>query len=92
MIFKPKTKKEINDLAWHLHFDIVSVFLRNNRWYMHTEGKCIYLNNKNKCMIYEKRPYRCRQHNPAECERYGKWYDYIFYTPKDLEAYILKNK
>lgn len=89
-IFKPTTKKEIVDLAWHLHFDTVSVFLRNKRWYMYTKGKCMYIGTNNKCMDYENRSDRCRQHNPPGCERHGKWYDVMLETPADLRRYLNK--
>jgi len=47
-------------------FYTVKVFIRNRRWYALIKGRCIYLDKKNKCTIYEKRSDICRNHMPPE--------------------------
>jgi len=91
-IGKPVTKSEKEDLKWQLHFDTVKVYIRSNRWYQQVDGNCIYLNKKNRCTIYEKRPDKCRKHNPPDCELYGKYYDTMFTRPEELEEYFKKQK
>jgi len=87
-ITKPRTKSEIEETKWYLHFDTVSIFIRNRRWHLLVKGKCIYLDDNNLCSIYEKRPEKCRKHNPPDCERYGKFYDVLISTPEELEKYL----
>jgi Fe-S-cluster containining protein len=87
-IGKPANREEIDDLKWQLHFDTVRVYIRNNRWYQLVEGKCIYLDEHNRCRIYETRPDRCRRHNPPNCEFFGDFFDVMFTTPEDLENYF----
>jgi len=88
MITKPRTSSEIRELDWYLHFDTVSVAIRNYRWYLVIKGKCIYLSRNNMCKIYDKRPAICRRHNPPNCERYGTWYDVLISTPDELKRYL----
>ncbi len=88
MINRPRTKEEIEELKWQLHFDTVKVFIRNHRWHVLTRGRCIYLNRRNLCDIYERRPEKCRQHAPPDCERYGEYYDVLISTPEELERHL----
>ena len=88
LITKPRTKEEIDELAWQLRYDTIRVFIREHRWYLMTEGRCIYLTSENLCSIYERRPSICRRHNPPECERYGKFYDAMIETPEALVRHL----
>jgi len=92
LISRPRTKSEIDSLKWQLHFDTVSVRIRNRRWYLLIKGKCIYLDRNNLCKIYDRRPSRCRRHNPPECEFFGEWFDESITTPEELEAYLSRRK
>lgn len=85
---KPRNAEDREDLKWHLHYDTVRVIVRNRRWYLLVEGKCIYLDGNNLCTIYPKRPDKCRRHNPPSCEYYAGYYDVILNTPEDLERYF----
>jgi len=92
MIIKPETKTEINQLKWYLHFDTVNIFIRNHKWYLMIKGKCIYLNRKNLCKIYNTRPLKCRRHRPPSCERFGRFYDTLISKPDGLENYLKGKK
>jgi Fe-S-cluster containining protein len=87
-ILKPTTKSEIEDLKWHLYYDTVKVYITSNRWHLLIKGKCIYLNRKNLCSIYDRRPAKCRRHNPPDCERFGEIYDVLISTPDELDEYL----
>ena len=89
---KPRTKDEIFEMKWHLQYDTVSVCIRNRRWYLLIKGRCIYLDENNLCKIYDRRPDRCRRHNPPDCERFASWYDIRIDTPEELESYLRKEK
>lgn len=91
-IGSPKTKDEIDDLLWQVQFDTVRVYIRNRKWYQLVKGDCMYLDKNNRCMIYDNRPDKCREHLPPECERYGEFWDVMFNTPQELEAYLKKRE
>jgi len=89
---KPRTQSDIDYYRWHLQYDTVSIAIRSHRWYMVVEGRCIYLDERDLCTVYEDRPDTCRDHNPPGCEHYGKWYDKRIKRPEQLEAYFEKEK
>ncbi|MFA7114685.1 MAG: YkgJ family cysteine cluster protein [Candidatus Omnitrophota bacterium] len=91
-IGRPVTKSEIEDLKWQLQFDTVRVYIRHHRWYQLVDGKCMYLDKDYRCTIYDKRPKKCRDYNPPDCELNHKFYDIMFETPDDLEKYLKKSK
>ena len=87
-IGKPETRSEVNDLKWQLRWDTVRVYIRNNRWYQLVEGRCMYLSDDDRCLIYHDRPDICRRHNPPDCEFFGDFYDVMISTPDELETYL----
>jgi Fe-S-cluster containining protein len=87
-ILKPTTKKEVEDLMWHLNYDSVGVYIRNRRWHLIVQGRCQFLDKNNLCTIYEDRFDTCRQHMPPYCERFDDWYDVLFTTPFELKEYL----
>lgn len=91
-INKPRAADDIFELKWKLQYETVRVYVRSHRWYLLIEGRCTCLTRDNLCRIYAKRPRRCREHNPPECERYGKFYDALITTPEELEAYLARRK
>jgi len=92
MITRPQNKTDLNELSWYLHYDTVTICIRNHRWYLAIKGRCIYLTSGNLCKIYEKRPVRCRRHDPPDCERFGSWHDVVISTPEELTRYLKKRK
>ena len=89
---RPRTRSEIDYYKWHVQYDTVRIAIRARRWYLVVEGRCIYLDGKNLCTIYDRRPEICRKHNPPDCERYGRWYDVMIETPEELEAHLTGRK
>jgi len=87
-ITRPRTREDIDELKWDLQYDTVRVFIKNRRWHEIIEGKCIYLLKNNLCKIYDRRPKKCRDHMPPDCDRFGEYYDVLIQTPEELEAYL----
>lgn len=87
-ILRPRTKQEIEDLKWQLRFDTVRIYIRGRRWYQLIKGRCMYLDENDRCKIYDERPDMCRNHNPPDCEFFGTFYDVMLESPADLEAYL----
>lgn len=91
-IIRPRTKQEVADILWQLHFENINFFIRNKRWYQLILGRCIYLDENDMCSKYDKRPEVCRDHNPPACEHHGSIYDTLFETPEDLEKWIAREE
>lgn len=89
-VLRPKNKKELDELRWHLYYDTVKVYIASNRWHLLIEGRCIHLGRDNLCGIYKDRPWRCRKHNPPHCEKYGGYWDTLISTPYELDDYLRK--
>ncbi len=89
-ITKPKNREDIDELKWDLQYNTVRVFIKSNRWYEIIEGRCTYLDKKNLCSIYDKRPKKCRTHMPPACDWFGQYYDILISTPEELDAYLKK--
>ena len=89
---KPRTRHDIDYYKWHLQFDTVSLAISGHRWYSVFKARCMYLDDDNLCTIYDRRPEKCRRHNPPNCEHFGKWYDVMLTLPEELEDYLAKEK
>jgi len=91
-IEKPKTDQDVEELKWELQYDTVRCFVRSHRWYRLVKGRCIYLDRNNRCKIYARRPKRCREHKPPDCEFFGEFYDVMITTPEELDEYLAARK
>jgi len=89
---RPRTRFDIDQMKWYLHFDTVSVYVRNHRWYLLIKGKCMYLGEDTLCTNYENRPDVCREHNPPDCERYADFFDVMITTPDELDEFLKPKK
>jgi len=86
---RPRTRFDIGQMKWYLHFDVVKVFIRHHRWYYLIDGsRCMYLDENNMCTKYEERMDVCRDHNPPECELFGEFWDVMITTPEELDEYL----
>ena len=90
-IDKPKNEEDIFELKWELQYDTIRVYIRSHRWYRIIAGRCQYLNDHDRCTIYERRPKRCRELGPPECEACGDFFDVMISTPQELEAHLAKS-
>jgi len=91
-ISRPRSKHDIEELKWQLHFDTVRVFIAKRRWHLLVKGTCMYLGPDGLCTIYERRPAKCREHNPPDCERFGQYWDVMISTPEELKRYLASAK
>jgi Fe-S-cluster containining protein len=85
---RPRTRADVDELKWHIQYEGVSAFVANRRWYIQVRSRCKYLTRENLCSIYERRPQRCRRHNPPDCERHGDYFTVRLDTPEELEAHV----
>ena len=92
VIDKPKSKSDIEHYKWQLQYDTVRIAITGKKWHTVYEGRCIYLDENNLCTIYDRRPKKCRKHNPPDCEHFGPWYDVLIETPEELAEYLKAEK
>ncbi len=88
-IDEPETPEEFDDVRWYLAHENVHVFVEDGDWYLAVQTKCQYLQDDNRCGIYEDRPKICREYSTENCDYHIGQYDYdqYFICPTQLEAY-----
>ncbi len=65
----PKSVIGVEEIRWLLSHKNIFIFKDDeNTWHAEFQTPCKYLDNQNKCKIYEKRSTVCRDHNHEECE------------------------
>jgi uncharacterized protein len=90
---EPKTRKDYESLLWKLAHEKVSIYIYRKAWYIMIHTRCNFLSPTNKCMIYDTRPYICREHSVKTCEYTGAEYGFSehFKSYDDLLTYIKEN-
>jgi len=87
---EPKTKRDFDDLKWFLCHKNVLVYIDNeDEWIVEFQTICKYLDEHNKCKIYEERPKICREHDVDDCDinGTGKPHKILFKELKDVDRY-----
>ncbi len=88
-IDEPDSPEEFDDIRWYLAHENVHIFVEDDQWYLSVQTRCQYLQDDNKCGIYEDRPKICRQYSTDNCDYHTGQYDFqqYFTKPEQLEAY-----
>ena len=64
----PRDKIDMEEIRWFLAHRDISVYVVSRRWNVEIRNRCKYLNRRNRCDIYEKRPEICRLYDVESCE------------------------
>ena len=90
---EPEDRKDFESMLWQIAHQKVSFYIHRKKWYMMVHTRCNFLSEDNQCMIYENRPYICREHSTENCEYTGEDYGFTehFKSYDDLLAYIKEN-
>jgi len=94
-IDEPETKEDWDEIRWFLCHKNVLVYKDNDGdWLVEYLTDCKYLDENNKCKIYEKRPKTCREHDPESCQANGEGEigNPVFKSVEDLEKYLKEQK
>ncbi|MBR5627203.1 MAG: YkgJ family cysteine cluster protein [Thermoguttaceae bacterium] len=84
----PENYKQFDFVRWYLLHDRASVFVEDGTWYLLVHTPCKYLDEKNRCGIYETRPQICREYTTKKCEYNNNFvYDQYFEVPEQVEEY-----
>jgi len=89
-IDEPKNKEDFDELKWFLHHKKVIVYLdEEDEWIVEFQTPCRYLDENNKCMIYDKRPDVCKEHSLDECDLNGdgESHKILLEKPEDVDKY-----
>jgi len=67
----PRTKRDFDHIRWYLlHKNVAVTADYDGTWFIQFSTTCEWLVD-GKCSHYELRPDICREHDPADCERYN---------------------
>lgn len=64
----PRDKIDLEEIRWFLAHRDISVYVASRRWNVEVRNRCKYLNRRNLCEIYEKRPEICSLYEVESCE------------------------
>jgi len=86
----PEDWDDFDDIRWYLNHENVTVFLEDGDWYINIKNKCKYLDENNRCQIYDKRPNICRGYTTNDCDKTSAEYDYDLHFKNDrqMEEYM----
>jgi len=88
-IDRPESHEDFENIRWYLAHEDVTVFIDKGQWYISFASRCRYLQDDNRCGIYEKRPRICRSYRTDNCDYHGGEYRYeaYFSEPDQIERY-----
>jgi uncharacterized protein len=86
----PTCKSDFENIRWYLCHHNSSIYAeKGNKWFLHIESACRFLNEDGRCGVYDKRPQICREHDPSECEYDSEYKPKLMFTNLDeLDNYI----
>jgi Fe-S-cluster containining protein len=94
-IDEPETQEDWDEIRWFLYHENIIVYKDNEGdWLIEFHTRCKHLDENNKCMIYDKRPKTCREHDVESCQVNGEGNigEIVFRTVEDLEKYLKEQK
>ena len=84
----PESWQDFEFIRWYLVHDRASVFVEEGVWYLMVHTQCHYLQDDNRCGIYETRPDICREYSTSDCEYEDNWtYEHYFETAQQVYEY-----
>ncbi len=91
---EPETEDDWEEIKWQVAHDNVRVIKDNDDdWCVEFLTTCSHQASDGKCMIYENRPGKCREHSAENCiiNGEGEYYKVILNTIEDVEKYLREN-
>ncbi len=92
-IDEPEDFDDFDSIRWYLYHGSNYVFVEEGKWYLCVTTHCRNLDGNRRCLVYDRRPLICREHDASECEFEDEmeWnYDRCFRTPEEVEKYMRK--
>ena len=89
----PKDKDAWDEIRWYVMHENVYVYQDNDgEWHVEFRTPCKNLGVDNKCLIYDKRPLVCRDHNVEECDINCDCVKIMFRCAEDVDRFLRKAK
>lgn len=87
---KPKKIKDFDEFRWFVAHKNINIFVDGkNDWNLEFLTPCEFLNEENRCEIYDKRPKICRNFSVEDCPHHNEYSEkYTFTSLSELEDYI----
>lgn len=77
-----------DQLRWFIAHQSVSVFRDDSTYFLQIQTPCRYLDERNRCGNYAKRPKICRDYSADKCEYWIEGvFDGYFEVPEQVEEY-----
>lgn len=87
----PRSRLDFDNLGWFLAHENTVLYVEDRKWYLCVRSKCRYLDENNRCTIYENRFQACQDHSDENCEFDSEYKpDLTFTTPEQLASYAEK--
>lgn len=64
----PRSREDFDHLLWQVSHENINVFKDSDGWFLHIYTRCVHLQDKGICGIYERRPLVCREYDNDYCE------------------------
>ena len=86
----PEGLEDFEDIKWYVCHENVYVYVEEDgTWNLEFITPCKFLGEKNKCLIYDKRPRICREFSQDECPFHNTYKElFRFEKPEDVEKYV----
>lgn len=86
----PENLEDLENIKWYVCHKNVSVYIdEEDKWYLEFATPCEFLDENNKCSIYDKRPQICRDYSANDCTFNNEYSEpYRFEKLEDVEDYI----
>lgn len=86
----PEDEKDFENIKWYVAHKNINVFTDDEKeWFIEFKTNCKYLNEKNLCKIYKKRPKICKEYSVNECTFHNEYKEkFTFKSIEDVENYL----
>ena len=86
----PEDLDDFENIKWYIIHKNIRVYIdEEGTWNIEFSTPCKYLNDSNRCSLYDKRPQICRKYNREECTFHNDYVEqYSFENMEDVEKYI----
>jgi len=90
---EPENLRDWDDFAWIIAHEGAALHVSGDTWQLVVHNRCRHLSQEGGCLVYDRRPSICKEHEPGECEREQKHiHDYddldaVLTTMDELWAY-----
>lgn len=66
---EPECLRDWDDFAWIIAHEGAALHISGDTWQLIVHNRCRHLDAEGRCLVYDRRPKICREHEPGECER-----------------------